>query len=383
MESYEPVYEAAEDSELLQKYVRKYAFGRVLDLGTGSGIQAIEASKKKKVKSVLAADISDLAVENFRKITKKEKRKKIKVKKSDLFSKIKGKFETIVFNPPYLPEDKGVQDKALYGGKKGYELLEKFLGKVNNHLSEEGIVLIVFSSLTGQKKIDEMIEKNLLEFRELERMHIFFEDLIAYSIRKSAGLKELDKKKVKEIKYLAKGRRGLVFTGAYKSRKIAVKVKRRGSEAARRIKNEVKYLRLLNKKKIGPGLLFYGKDYLAEELVKGEFILDWIKGKKEQRVKEMLVSVLKQCFEMDKLKSNKEEMHHPLKHIILGKEGKPKLIDFERCYKTNKPHNVTQFGVFLMRYGLVGKGIINRLRDYKKEMSKKNFDKILELVNRS
>ena len=49
---------------------------------------------------------------------------------SDLFSNIKGKFNTIIFNPPYLPEDE-FKDKSLDGGKKGYEIIEKFLNKVS------------------------------------------------------------------------------------------------------------------------------------------------------------------------------------------------------------------------------------------------------------
>ena len=135
-------YEPREDSELLGRYVKRYARGRVLDMGTGSGIQAVEAAKKKKVDSVLAVDIDE---EVIRKLKKEIKNKKIRFKTSDLFSKVRGKFETIIFNPPYLPEEKGVKDKALFGGKKGHEILERFLEKVNNYLTFEGVVLIVFS----------------------------------------------------------------------------------------------------------------------------------------------------------------------------------------------------------------------------------------------
>lgn len=46
-------YEPREDSKLLERYVRKYAKGSVLDIGTGSGIQAISAAKSRKVKKLL------------------------------------------------------------------------------------------------------------------------------------------------------------------------------------------------------------------------------------------------------------------------------------------------------------------------------------------
>ena len=40
-------------------------------------------------------------------------------------------------------------------------------------------------------------------------------------------------------------------------------------------------------------------------------------------------------------------MHNPLKHIIIDAKNMPVLIDFERCYETEKPHNVTQFVDFI------------------------------------
>ena len=39
------VYDPKEDSTLLEHYVRQYAKGSVLDIGTGSGIQAISATQ--------------------------------------------------------------------------------------------------------------------------------------------------------------------------------------------------------------------------------------------------------------------------------------------------------------------------------------------------
>ena len=54
------IYEPREDSILLEKYVKQYAKGFVLDIGTSSGIQALAASKSKKVKEVLATDIQDI-----------------------------------------------------------------------------------------------------------------------------------------------------------------------------------------------------------------------------------------------------------------------------------------------------------------------------------
>ncbi|MFH0978815.1 MAG: methyltransferase [Candidatus Woesearchaeota archaeon] len=110
-------YEPQEDSFLLQKYVKKFAKGVVLDMGTGSGIQAnAAASRAKKVIAV------DKDKEVIKQLNKSNTNKKITYHESDLFSCFKkvhcGRFDTIIFNPPYLPRE-GSEDLALDGGRKG------------------------------------------------------------------------------------------------------------------------------------------------------------------------------------------------------------------------------------------------------------------------
>ena len=175
------IYKPREDSELLAKYVKKYAFGLVLDIGTGSGVLALEAAKKKDVKKVIATDIQKSVIEYCK---ENIKNKKVVFKQSDLFSNIKKiKFDTIIFNPPYLPEDIRLKDLTLDGGKKGYEVIERFLNKVDGYLKPNGIILIVFSSLTKPKIINSIIKKNKLKCILLEKKRIFFEELFVYLIK--------------------------------------------------------------------------------------------------------------------------------------------------------------------------------------------------------
>jgi len=262
------VYVPQEDSYLLLSQVKKYACGKVLDMGTGSGIQAIAASQVKAVKSVTGVDVDTAAIKKCRK-----KSKKVAWKNSDLFSAVKGKFDTIIFNPPYLPQDTGILDIALYGGKHGYEITAKFLNSVNDHLNAKGIVLLLFSSQTKKNKVEEYIEKNLLEFQCVAKHHQFFEDLYVYKLVKRDVLKVLEKKGIRGLQYLDKGKRGIVFTGKYKGKKIAVKIRRASSKAVNRLENEAAWLARLNKKKVGPQLLFHGPGYLGYEFVKGKLFL--------------------------------------------------------------------------------------------------------------
>jgi len=177
------IYEPQEDSNLLKKYVSRHAKGYVLDMGTGSGILAMEAAKCKNVNKVAAVDIQDEIIEHLKKTVKN---RKIKFMQSDLFRAVKkSKFDTILFNPPYLPEDARLKDITLDGGKKGYEVLQKFFENAGIHLKKDGKILIVFSSLTKKKKVDEMIKSSGFSAKMLEKKHIFFEDLYVYLIDKA------------------------------------------------------------------------------------------------------------------------------------------------------------------------------------------------------
>jgi len=180
------IYEPAEDSFLLQKYIKKYSKGIVLDMGTGTGIQAEEAAKSKKAVKVFGVDINEEAIKHC---IRHQKNKKIIFATSNLFRLFKLdrryigiKFDTIIFNPPYLPNDPNIKDKALDGGKKGYELICKFLHECKKFLRPNGKILLLFSSLTSKPTLDNFLIKNHWKFKEITKKHIFFETLYVYLI---------------------------------------------------------------------------------------------------------------------------------------------------------------------------------------------------------
>jgi release factor glutamine methyltransferase len=174
------IYRPAEDSHILQTQVKKFAKNKiVLDLGTGSGIQAISALKAQAL-SVTASDINKETLKNIP--------TKIKTIHSDLFQNIQGKFDLIIFNPPYLPfnpqEDK-VSQQATTGGKKGDEILLKFLKQCTAHLNTNGEILIVLSSLTPRARILALLKKLDFQHEILETKSLFQETLEVWKIANS------------------------------------------------------------------------------------------------------------------------------------------------------------------------------------------------------
>jgi release factor glutamine methyltransferase len=172
------IYSPAEDSYLLQKYVNKYSKNKtVLDIGSGSGIQA-ETALNSKAKSVLATDINPESIKLLRS-------KKINAINSNLFTKVKGKFDLIIFNPPYLPLDKR-EDKesqlATTGGKNGDEIIVKFIKQSKSHLTDKGIILLLLSSLTPKDKILQLIKNQKMTYKIIGSEKVFFETLEVWKI---------------------------------------------------------------------------------------------------------------------------------------------------------------------------------------------------------
>ncbi|MBS3084494.1 methyltransferase [Candidatus Pacearchaeota archaeon] len=140
------IYEPSEDTyflcEVLGKNVKDKSMA-VLEVGVGSGY-ILEFLKEKGFKKLEGVDINPKSV-------KVCKDKGLNVFESNLFSNIKGKYNLIIFNSPYLPED-NLEDSdsaiATTGGKKGGELINKFLRKAENHLKKNGKILLLISSLT-------------------------------------------------------------------------------------------------------------------------------------------------------------------------------------------------------------------------------------------
>ncbi len=128
---------------------------KVLDLCTGSGCVAIavckQAAEKKLGVSVTASDISkdalELAEENAR-----ENGADIKFIESDLFASVRGKFNLIVSNPPYVKSgelkelQKEVKDHepalALDGGEDGLDFYRRIAAEAPKHLVKGGTLLL-------------------------------------------------------------------------------------------------------------------------------------------------------------------------------------------------------------------------------------------------
>ncbi|MDP3881778.1 MAG: methyltransferase [Nanoarchaeota archaeon] len=174
------IYPPLDDSMLLAEEVKKYCQGKtVLDMGTGSGIQA-EKAFKNNAKSVTAVDINNESAKILQS-------KGIKFIQSDLFSNVQGEFDLLIFNPPYLPLDPredGESSLATTGGKRGDELILRFLKQAQSHLTKKGLILLVVSSLTPKNLIKRLLRELGMKFEKLSEKKLFMEKLEVWKISK-------------------------------------------------------------------------------------------------------------------------------------------------------------------------------------------------------
>jgi release factor glutamine methyltransferase len=180
------VYEPREDSWLLERCVRSHARGDVLDLGTGSGILALAALENSNVRRVTAVDINPnaiAAVQRRKAQLDPDAQARLVTVQSNMFERLEGTWDTIVCNPPYLPDDDmDTFDPALYGGPQGFEWTTKFLKDAKAHLAPNGQILLLFSNLTNRERID--LELKHLGYRHelIAELAQFFERLYVYRV---------------------------------------------------------------------------------------------------------------------------------------------------------------------------------------------------------
>ncbi len=168
------IYEPAEDSYLILEQLKKHVKPgmKVLDMGCGSGI--LSRAAKDAGCDVVAVDISEECVEHVKKLG-------VDAVVSDLFENVEGKFDLIVFNPPYLPKDeREPADSALSttGGETGSEIIDEFLQEAHKYLNEDGKILLLFSSFTLD--VLDMFDIYGYKYQLVSKEKFDFEELFVY-----------------------------------------------------------------------------------------------------------------------------------------------------------------------------------------------------------
>ena len=145
------------DTEILVeetlKELRNKKFGKILDIGVGSGCLLLSILKEKKNFVGIGVDISKNALRVCKFNTKKlNLKKRVKYFNSDIDKFHHGKYDIVVSNPPYISRfdlrnlDKDVRcyepKLALDGGHDGLLQIKKVVNKASKLLKKNGKLIL-------------------------------------------------------------------------------------------------------------------------------------------------------------------------------------------------------------------------------------------------
>jgi release factor glutamine methyltransferase len=170
-------------STFMARHIHVRPDDRVLDMGTGSGIQAITAGKTAS--EVVAIDINPEAVQYAaRNAELNGLSSRISVLEGDLFSPLgrARKFSVILFTPPYMqgsPERSF--DHALFD--RDNRLLKRFFKDAREFISPDGYVQMVYSSIADPESALKISRECGWHYDVIAREKISMEEFFIYRFR--------------------------------------------------------------------------------------------------------------------------------------------------------------------------------------------------------
>ena len=192
IETHPEVYDPAEDTFLLLDSIDIKKEERVLEIGAGCGIIGLFCAKIGA--DVICTDINPISVELIKKnylINQNKLKGNFEIRFGDMFSAIQDydSFDTVIFNPPYLPTKKedltaSWIDVSTSGGELGLDLTKRYIESLSKHLKEEGDAYFIFSSQCDKKELIKIIEKNNYDYIELKSQNFENETLTVFKIKK-------------------------------------------------------------------------------------------------------------------------------------------------------------------------------------------------------
>ena len=239
-------------------------------------------------------------------------------------------------------------------------------------LSEEPYASIICYPRSKRREL----KKRLKELRKLSVVKLEF----------------IGEKQTFNVSILGKGCVGIVTIAYRNGEKAALKIRRVDADRAS-MQMEANMLKKANSVSVGPKLLGVSQDFLLMQFIQGDLFPQWLKKQRSKgKIRRALREVLEQCWRLDKAGLDHGELSHAPKHIIVNIENLPTIVDFETASLNRKPSNVTSTCQFLFINGTVAQNVAERLgeknksmikvlRDYKRNRTRENFERVLKVCS--
>ncbi len=162
-----------ETEELVEAVLKKFGANAgdlsLLDVGTGSGCIAISLALERPRWEIIATDISPETLSVATKNARRLRAENVKFVASDLFCNVRGKFDVIVSNPPYIDEKERETLQvevceyepysALFTEDGGMKIIKELIEKAPDYL-EPGGTLFCEIGFDQKEIIEKFLEEN-------------------------------------------------------------------------------------------------------------------------------------------------------------------------------------------------------------------------------
>ncbi|MGD9131444.1 MAG: serine/threonine protein kinase [Candidatus Bathyarchaeota archaeon] len=201
-------------------------------------------------------------------------------------------------------------------------------------------------------------------------------------------------KSVFGVPVLGKGCVGIVVVAYTVSGRAALKIRRVDADR-KGMFHEGEMLKRANAVDVGPKLLAISENFLLMELIEGSHFPEWLESLEERegqsRVRLLLKDVLEQCHRLDMAGLDHGELSNAPKHILVDADDRSFLVDFETASINRRVSNVTSVCQYLLlgsqiaekvkeKLGKIDeKQLIQKLRRYKRERTRENFETLISL----
>ena len=191
---------------------------------------------------------------------------------------------------------------------------------------------------------------------------------------------------------LGKGFVGIVVIAHLKGARVAVKIRRLDADRVDLL-HEAVMLSKANSAKVAPKLVGASKNFLLMQLIDGDLLPDWLKANSDRAlVRQVLAGVLENCYRLDQIGLDHGELSKAPKHVIIDRQLKPWLVDFETASDARKPSNVSAVSSFLFTSdGEVARNvaatlgernkeeIVAAMKNYRREKTRQSFEWVLQV----